>query len=135
MGQHPGKVGQHARNLHYRIVKGEYNLDHIVIVFVSILGIIGIGKLLKIGEKRTVSGYRKMKFWESLLLEQILIFGLGLLCIYLFLTKGAYGFYVVFKDFSLKMLLFRIVIIISTYQLVVAVSKIQTVFKSIQSNQ
>lgn len=119
----------------YRIVKGQYNLEHIIILSVSVLGIIGIRQLLIIGEQKIITGDRKMNVWETFFLGNILIFGLGILSIYVFAVKGAYGTYILFKDFSFKMLLYRLVIIVVTYQLVVAISKIQTVFKAIQSNK
>ncbi len=119
----------------FRIVKREYNPDHIIIIIVSILGIIGIRKLLIIGEQKIITSNKKMNLLGIFPLEIILIAGLGILSIYVFITKGAYGIYILFKDFSFKMLLYRIVIIIVSYQLVLAVSKIQTVFKAIQSNK
>jgi hypothetical protein len=117
----------------YRIVKNTYNLDHFVIIGVSVSGIFGIRRLLLIAEQRIEFGIRKMKTWETVLLEQILIFGLGILSIYIFAAKGAYGTYLLFRQFDFKILLYRLAIIIISYQLVVAVNKIQIVFKAIES--
>jgi|GEM_PF-4249288 len=119
----------------YRIIKREYSFDHLIILSISILGLICIRRLLIIAERKILKGSFKMKRLESLFLEQILIMGLGILSIYIFLTKGAYGAYLLFKDFDFKMLLYRVTIIIVSYQLVMAISKIQTVFKAIQSNK
>lgn len=119
----------------YRIVKTEYRLEHIIILSISILGLIAIRRLLLIAERKAVSGNVKMSALESFSLQQIIILGLGILSIYVFVTKGAYGIYLLFKDFSIKMLLYRIFIIIVSYQLVLAISKIQIVLKAIQSNK
>lgn len=117
----------------YRIVKNTYGFDHFVIIGVSVAGIVGIRQLLLIAEQRIESRSRKMKLWESALLGQILIFGLGILSIYIFIVKGVYGTYLLFNQFDFKTLLYRLAIIVASYQLVVAVSKIQTVFKAIKS--
>lgn len=119
----------------YRIVKNTYNFDHFVIIGVSVAGIIGIRQLLLIAEQRIESGSRKMKPWESILLGQILIFGLGILSIYIFIIKGAYGAYLLFDQFDFITLLYRLAIIIISYQLIIAVSKIQTVFNAINSKK
>ena len=117
----------------FKIVKGTYNVDHIIISVVSILGIIGIRRLLILAERKVIADGILLKLWESFLLEQVLIFGIGVLCLYIFFVKGIYGFYLLFKEFDFKTLLYRLVIIAVSFQLVIAVSKIQSVFKSIIS--
>ncbi len=80
-------------------------------------------------------GDRKVKILESILIEIFLVFGLGFMSIYIFAVKGVYGVYLLFKDFNIFMLLFRIIVIILSYQLVSSVSKIQTVFLSKEFNE
>lgn len=119
----------------YRILKDINRLEYIGVLSVSILGLIAIRRLIIIVEKIAINGNVKIKSMESLFLQQILILGLGILSIYVFVAKGAYGTYLLFQDFSIKMLVYRILIIFISYQLVVAVSKMQTVLKAIQANK
>ena len=119
----------------YRILKDINRLEYIGVLSVSILGLIAIRRLIIIVEKIAINGSVKIKSMESLFLQQILILGLGILSIYVFVAKGAYGTYLLFQDFSIKMLVYRILILFISYQLVVAVNKMQTVLKAIQANK
>ncbi len=59
--------------------------------------------------------------------------GLGSLVIYIFFAKGLYGLYQLIDDFSWPLLLFRVLIVALTFRLVLAVSKIQNVYKSMEA--
>ncbi len=111
------------------------SIEYIAILITSIFGLLSVRQVDIIARKKIMYGDRKVKILESILIEIFLVFGLGFMSIYIFAVKGVYGVYLLFKDFNIFMLLFRIIVIILSYQLVSSVSKIQTVFLSKEFNE
>lgn len=100
----------------------------------SILSILGIRRISIIGGKAIVDSDYKIGAFDSVILNQILIFLLGILSIYIFTYKGLYGLYKSFGNLSFISVIYRFGIIIASYQLLSATSKIQGVLQAIKSN-
>ncbi len=117
----------------YKLFKNSIDNEYIIIGTTSLIGIIAIGRLGSIVKKASQTDAFSISKIDSKITGLVIIYGLGLLSIYIFLVKGLYGIYLLFDNFTWTLLAIRVIIIFLSFRLVLAVSKIQTVFKSIET--
>jgi len=116
-----------------KIIKDITNTEYIIILIVSVLCTIGIRGLIYMAEQKLEGNKKSLEIWKSIIYEWILILLLGLLSLYVFIVKGIYGIYLLIKHFTVGGLIYRIIVIAIAYQLIVATSVIQSVFKSLNN--
>lgn len=72
---------------------------------------------------------KKINFVAIDVLKEILVTGLGLFTLYIFVIKGIYGIYLVFKSFDWATLIISLVIIFVSSKLALSVANIQDALK------
>lgn len=118
----------------YKLFADEFSNEFIFILIGSIIGIIASGRLGAIAKDALQSENFKISKSDSIFTGNVIVTGLSILSFYLFFVKGIYGIYLLFKIFSWYLLFFRLIIVILSYRLVLAISKMHTVFNSIKYN-
>jgi hypothetical protein len=112
-------------------IKQGFSYEYFGIIIASILCLIYFRRLIIITDIFIESDQTLGS--KSNVLEIVIIFLLGGLSFYLFFVKGLYGIFLLFSKFSYKIALKKLITVILAYRLIYCTSKIQTVFKAIQS--
>ena len=117
----------------YKIIAEEMTYEFLAIGVIALISILSIARLRSIAEVTIRKGHYHISFVESILVGDVVVIGLGFLGLYIFFVKGLYGTYKLLDDFTWHLLLFRILIIVLSYRLVLATSRIQTVYNSMSA--
>lgn len=117
----------------YSYIKYGYDYLNTLTFIASVICVLGVRRISIVGKNSIEDSEYKISTIENILLEQVLILLLGILSIYIFAVKGVWGLYKSLGNLSFIAVLFRVVIIILSYQLVLATSKIQVVLGAIKS--
>jgi hypothetical protein len=118
----------------FKFIKGTFSIEYILMFVCSITSIFALRTFLVHSKKMIEDQSYRMSSITITYLNFILIICLGLLSLYIFAIKGVYGTYKLFSSFSWLLLIFRIVVIIASSILMLAVERIQDVLKWLTIN-
>lgn len=119
----------------YKYFSEGHNLEYTIIGISSLICMIGVARFRKIGNLVLFSSTNaRFSFFDFLVIDNIIMFLLGILSIYLFLVKGCWGIYKVITSFSFWDLLFRIFILIFSIHLLRLTAILQDLFQTAKRN-
>jgi hypothetical protein len=115
--------------LSYKVLKGNSTDEHIGILILAFLYLIALRSFYFTAYKMLKDPKIRMNSTQKIIYDLSLIIGLGFFVLYLFAYKGVYGIYQLFSSFSWFLLILRIVIIIISGKLALAVATLQDALK------
>lgn len=112
----------------YRFIVVGINAESVILTALISMSLIALLFFYVIISKMR-SNRKQINFVAIDVLKEILVTGLGLFTLYLFVIKGIYGIYLVFKSFDWLTLIISLVIIFVSYKLASSVANIQDALK------